>query len=128
MLPNPMNPISLISGHPFWLGLVRRSTAGRGSCCNHSPDIRLLIISAASSEISAENPVKIARTSRKIAAANRIAQIPVRHDKSFCLGDFAKNPSVWPRRSPRRNVDASDSHREIRFECDLDRDVYSLLT
>jgi hypothetical protein len=91
-------------------------------------DIPLRKISAASSEISAENPVKIARTSRKIAAANRIAQILVRQDKSIHFDGFAKKPSVLPRRRPPRNGDASDSHRRIRFECDLDRDVYSVLT
>jgi hypothetical protein len=113
MLPNPMNPISLISGHPFWLGLVRRSTAGRGSCCNHSPDIRLLIISAASSEISAEKPVNIVRTHRKIAVPNRIALIRVRQGKSFPSCGFAKDPPMNSRRSPTRNVDASDSHSRI---------------
>jgi hypothetical protein len=72
--------------------------------------------------------VKIARTHRKIAVANRIALIPVRHTKSFPFCCFGKKLPLKSRRRPTRNVDASDSHRQIGFESDLNRDVYSLFT
>jgi hypothetical protein len=85
-------------------------------------------ISAASSEIPAEKPVNIARTHRKIAVPNRIALIRVRQSKSFPSCGFAKDRPPNSRRSPTRNVDASDSHRGIGFESDLNRDVYSVFT
>jgi hypothetical protein len=76
-------------------------------------NIALSGISAASSEISAEKPVNIVRTHRKIAVPNRIALIRVRQGKSFPSCGFAKDPPLNSRRSPTRNVDASDSHSRI---------------
>jgi hypothetical protein len=69
--------------------------------------------SAEISEISAENSVNIARTSRKNAGANRIAPIPVLADKCLPFLAFAQEPRVNCARMSARNADAIDSHRKI---------------
>jgi len=69
--------------------------------------------SAELSEISAEIPVNIARSSRKIAVPNRIALIPVLPHKSLGIHAFPRESRVNAARSPERNDDASDSHRRM---------------